>query len=210
MRVVLDNDFKIARVTVNPWLDDFSVSPATLVGGNQVTARVRLFQAAISDTSVTLTTSRPDLVTLPAPAEIIVPAGATTATVPLNTNGVDVDSSGIISGSLLGVTKDASFTLTPARLSGLIFNPGRVQSGEVSNMTVQFDGKTGVARTVNLTQGAGAAGILINGNPLPTTVTIPAQTSSVTVPALAPFVPASTSTTVIATQGPDSFWNPVC
>lgn len=201
MRVTLDNDFKIARFTVNPWLDDFSVTPLSVVGGNQLTARVRLFQNAISNTTLTLTTDRPDLVTLPSPSQIVVPAGASSATILLNTVGVDADSSGVLTANLLGVSRNAPFTLTPARLASLVFNPGRVLSGEASNMTIQLDGRTGVARTINLTQGPGTAGITIDGRALPTTVTIPAQANSATFGAIAPIVPSSTSTNVIATDG---------
>ena len=201
LRVVLDNDFKLARLTVRPWLDDFSVSPATVVGGNQVTARVRLFQAAITDIAVAVSTDRTDLITLPNPPQIIVPAGATTVNVLLDTAGVDTTQNATLTTTLLGVGKTAPVTLTPATLSAILFNPDRVNGGDNSNMTIQLNGKTGSARVVDVDVVSGPAGLLIDGSAVPTQVTIPAQSNSGTYVATAPIVPAPTSVVVRASEG---------
>ncbi len=204
LRVTLDNDFIVARLTINPWLDEFTVTPSTVVGGNQLTARVRLFQAANQDIRVNLITDRPDLVNLPNPPEMIVPNGATTATIFLSTNGVTSTQNGSVTASLLGVAKAAPITLTRAQLSTLSFTPDRVNGGETSTMTISLNGKAGAARTIDLTEIAGTTGMLVEGVAMPTQVTIPAQASQAQFEVTAP-VPASSSfTTVQATEGVNS------
>ncbi len=201
VRAILDNDFIERRLTIKPWLDDFTISPATIVGGNQLTARVTLAAAALQDTVVSVSTNRPDLVLLPNPAEIVVPTGATTVTAFLPTVGVTVNENVIVSGSLLGVTKNAPATLLPAKLISFSFNPPRVNGGSDSTGTVTLDGKSGADRTVTIAHVAGVTGSLINGLPLPQNVTVLAQTSSVSFNVTAPPVIGSTFETMSATDG---------
>lgn len=204
VRAILDNDFVERRLTIKPWLDDFSISPASIVGGNQLTARVTLSAPAIQDTVVALSTNRPELVTLPNPPEIIVPTGATTVTAFLPTVGVTTNQNLIVSASLLGVTKNAPATLLPAKLISFSFNPPRVNGGSVSVGTVTLDGKTGADRILTISHVAGATGSLINGLALPQTVTVLAQTSSINFNVTAPPVTGSTFETMNATDGTTS------
>jgi hypothetical protein len=201
IRIVLDNDFVESRLSVNPWLDEFSIAPATVVGGNDLTARVRLFQNATSDVRVSLSVDREDLVDLPFSGEIVVPAGADNAAILLDTSGVDTPQNLTMTASLLGVAKEAPATVIPASLSAVIFNPDRVNGGEETEMRVVFNGKTGSARTVDLSHFDGEAGLLVDGNGLPTTVAIPEQTSEVALTATAPVVAQSTFATVQADEG---------
>lgn len=200
VRITLDNDFLLARVTVNPWLDDFTVTPSSMIGGNQVSVIVRLFQNATQDVRVQLASSS-SLVTLPANSEVIVPAGTNTATVAMDTAGVEGPSLLPIDGTLLGVTRSGSTVLDRATMTAATFTPGRVLSGEPSSLTILFNGKVGVERTVNLAYTSGAAGLLVNGNPLPQTVTVPPQASQLVLPVTAPTVVTPSSTTITATQG---------
>lgn len=201
VRAILDNDFVERRLTIKPWLDDFSISPASVVGGNNLTARVTLSAPAIQDTVVTLTTNRPDLVTLPQPAEIVVPSGATTVTAFLPTVGVTTNQSVIVSASLLGVTKNAPATIVPAKLIAFSFNPPRVNGGSNTVATVTLDGKTGADRTVTISHVAGVTGSTIGGLALPQNVTVQAQQSSVSFTVTAPPVTSSTFETMNATDG---------
>lgn len=201
LRVTLDNDFIVARLTINPWLDEFTVTPSNIVGGNQLTARVRLFQAANQDIRVNLITDRPDLVNLPDPPEMIIPNGAITATIFLGTNGVTSTQNGSVTASLLGVSKAAPITLTRAELSSLTFTPDRVNGGETSTMTINLNGKAGANRTIDLTEIAGTTGMLVEGVAMPTTVTIPAQASQAQFEVTAPAPASSSFTTVQAAEG---------
>lgn len=200
VRITLDNDFLLARVTVNPWLDDFTVTPSSMVGGNQVSVIVRLFQNATQDVRVQLASSS-SLVTLPANSEIIVPAGTNTATVAMDTAGVEGPTLLPIDGTLLGVTRSGSTVLDRATMTAATFSPGRVLSGEPSTLTLLFNGKVGVERSINLAHTGGIAGLLVGGNPLPQTVTIPAQASQLVLPVTAPAVVSPSSTTLTATEG---------
>lgn len=210
IRVTLDNDFLMARVTINPWLDDFTVTPSTMIGGNQLSVIVRLFQNATQDTRIQLASANTAFVTLPANNEIIVPAGTNTATAVLETSGVDASTLVTIDGLLLGVTRSASSVLERASLTAASFSPGRVLSGEDSALTVLFNGKVGAARTVTLTNTSGIPGLRVQvtaGGPyltLPQNVQVPAQSSQVVVPAIAPAVASPSSTTVTATEGAQS------
>ncbi len=200
VRITLDNDFLLARVTVNPWLDDFTVTPSSMIGGNQVSVIVRLFQNATQDIRVQLASSS-GLVTLPANSEVIVPAGTNTATVAMDTSGVEGPTLLPIDGTLLGVTRSGSTVLERATMTAASFSPGRVLSGEPSTLTLLFNGKVGVERTINLAHTAGVAGLIVNGSPLPQTVTIAAQQNQLVLPVTAPAVTTPSSTTVTATQG---------
>lgn len=200
IRITLDNDFLLARVTVNPWLDDFTVTPSSMIGGNQVSVIVRLFQNATQDVRVQLASSS-SLVTLPANSEIIVPAGTNSATVAMNTAGVEGPTLLPIDGTLLGVTRSGSTVLDRATMTAASFSPGRVLSGEPSTLTILFNGRVGVERSINLAHTGGIAGLLVNGNPLPQIVTIPAQANQLVLPVTAPAVVTPSSTTVTATEG---------
>jgi hypothetical protein len=200
VRITLDNDFLLARVTVNPWLDDFTVTPSSMVGGNQVSVIVRLFQNATQDVRVQLASSS-SLVTLPANSEVIVPAGTNTATVAMDTAGVEGPTLLPIDGTLLGVTRSGSTVLDRATMTAATFSPGRVLSGEPSTLTILFNGRVGVERSINLAHTGGISGLLVNGNPLPQTVTIPAQASQLVLPVTAPAVVTPSSTTLTATEG---------
>lgn len=201
VRVTLDNDFKIARLTVNPWLDSFAVTPANVVGGNQLSARVDLFQPANQDIIVQLSTNRPDLITLPNPAQIVVPTGASTVNVLLDTNGVDTIQNATVTASLLGVARNSATTIIPASLLNFTFNPNLVNGGSDSTGTIRLNGKAGTARTVNITHVGGVAGALINGDPLPVDVVIPAGGSEVSFTVTAPPVASSTFTTLRGSDG---------
>jgi hypothetical protein len=202
VRATLDNDFKLTRLTVAPWLSDFTVTPSTVPGGNNVSARVVLFQPAINDVTVSLTTSNSSLITLPTPPQVVVPAGALTATINLGTVGVDAPASATVNASLLGVNREATVNLTRAQLANLTFNPNRVNGGEASVGRVELDGLAGSDRVVNLSQLSSLSPVTVNGNNLPTTVTIPAQQRFVDFTVQTPAVSAPTSLILRATDGP--------
>ncbi len=204
VRGTLDNDFKETRLTINPWLSSLSIIPGVTRGGNDVTARVQLFQAPATDVQVSLSTSRPDLLTMPSPAVITVPAGSQTGQVVLPTAGVDAITQASIGVGLLGVAKSGLVTLEPAQLASLTFNPNTSNGGQLVTGTLRLDGRAGVARTITFSQGAGLPGMLVNGQALPTTVTMPAQAREVTFDVTAPVPTVSTSTTLNATDGTTS------
>lgn len=203
LKVKLDNDFIVARLVVNPWLTDFTITPSTVVGGNLINVRVRLFQDAINPIDVPISTDRADLINLPDPAVITVPAGASSATIQIDTEGVDTTQVATLTSNLLGVSRNATATLTRASLASLTFDPNRVNAGEDSQMTVSLNGDAGTDRSVDLAVLAGEAGLQVDSAALPQTVVIPSGERSATFTATAPFVAGPSFTTVQATDGPN-------
>jgi hypothetical protein len=180
VRAILDNDFKLTRLTVSPWLVDFTASPGTTPGGTTVTGRVVMFSPApVGGLTANLSTDRPDLVTLPNPPQVTVPEGATFATVPIDTLGVDSDTAVQISATFLGVTKSSTVILKPARPISLTYSPSTALSGETVVGTVTFDGKVGTDRDVTLSYVSGPTGALVNGQPLPLNIVVPSQGNKV-------------------------------
>lgn len=200
IRATLDNDFLVTELTVHPWLSELTTTPGVLVGGNQVSLIVRLFQNATQEIRIPITSSSSSLVTPPSNNEIVVPAGAPSASVLLNTGGVEAPTDVQISGSLLGVTIRSTVQLLRAELASLSFNPDRVLSNEPSTLTLTWNGRIGASRTVNLALLSGAA-ITVNGRALPQTVTVPAQANQLNLPVRAPLVTGTSSATVRATAG---------
>jgi len=201
IRATLDNDFKLARLTVAPWLSDLTVSPSNTPGGNDISVRVVLFQNATQDITIPLSTSDSSLVNLPSPPQIVVPAGSATSTLAVGTNGVTADTNVTINGNLLGVNKQATVTLTPAQLSSIVFNPNRVNGGESSVARIELNGKAGSDRTITITQDTMLPGVTVNGNALPTDVVIPAQQRFVDVTVTTPRVASTTNLILRATEG---------
>ncbi len=167
VRATLEGNFMNRVLTVQPWLSQLTLSPNTIVGGNQVTGRVRIFQTAITDVTVDVSTDNASLIGFPAGATVTVPAGQDTATFLIDTEGVGNQTVANVTASLLGVGKTQPITVNPANLVNVTFNPTRVTGGTASTGTVTLDGKTGTAFTVNLTIDAGTAGYQI----IPTTIT---------------------------------------
>lgn len=167
IRATLEGNFVNRVLTVQPWLTQVTVSPNSIVGGNQVTGRVRLFQPAITDVTVDLSTDNSSLLSFPNGATVTVPAGQDTATFLIDTEGVGATTVANVTATLLGVGKSQPVTVLPANLVNVTFNPTRVTGGTAATGTVTLDGKTGTSFNVNLTIDLGTPGYQI----IPTTIT---------------------------------------
>jgi hypothetical protein len=192
LRATLDNDFLVTEVSVNPWLSEMTTTPGTLVGGNQVNLIVRLFQAATQEVRIPISTGNTSLIVPPTNNEIIVPVGATTASILLETGGVEASTDVSVSGSLLGVLRSTLVNLTRAELAAVSFNPNRILSSESTTMTMTFNGKVGADRPIAITQ---IGGVAVS---FPATVTVFAQASSANATVTAPVVPTNQSATLQA------------
>jgi hypothetical protein len=148
-----EGNFKVAQLTVVPWLQAISLSPGTLVGGNTATGRVTLSQAApAGGVTVDLTAVNPGMVSFPNGPQVIVPQGQTSVTFPIKTSGVDAKTSTSVTASILGVSRSAQITLTTANLLNLSFNPSTVAGLGTTVGTLSLDGEAGPnGFTVNLT-----------------------------------------------------------
>lgn len=196
VRATLEGNFMVRVLTVQPWLTQVTVSPNSIVGGNQVTGRVRLFQTAINDIVVDLATDNAALLSFPNGATVTVPAGQDTATFLINTEGVGSTTVANITASLLGVGKSQPITVLPANLVNVTFNPTRVTGGTASTGTVTLDGKTGTAFTVDLTIDSGTPGYQI----IPTTITFNPGDRSQTFTVQTVYEPVDTQRKITATR----------
>jgi hypothetical protein len=162
-------------------LSSLSVSPSSVTGGTAVTGTVGLSGAApVGGTSVALSSNN---AAVTVSASVTVPAGSTTATFNISTSAVTSSVSATVSGTLSGVTKSGSLTVTPAvsvTLSSVSVNPATVTGGTSS---------TG---TVTLSAAAPSGGL---------SVTLSSSSTSAIVPASVAFAAGSTSATfTITTQ----------
>jgi hypothetical protein len=161
VKATLEGNFFTRVLTVEPWLQQLSVTPTSVIGGNNVTGRVTLWQPAINDITVDLTTDASGLVTFPGGGSVTVPAGAATATFAIQTHGVENVTDVPITASLAGVGKTAFVRLLQANLTSVTFNPNPITSGASTTGTVALDGEAGSTFTVDLTINAGTAGYVL-------------------------------------------------
>lgn len=176
------SDFDVVQLGWNPpgpgttSLSAVGASPNPIVGGNASTGTVVLTGAAPAGGAVVgLSSANP---AASVPANVTVPASATSATFAISTSVVSVPTVGTLSASYDGVTRTATLTVNPmpaAALSSLSLDPTSVVGGGSS------------IGTVMLTQAAptgGATVTLASSNSalvkVPANVSVPAGSSSAT------------------------------
>jgi hypothetical protein len=105
---------KSATLTVNPApppaLAALTLNPTTVVGGSTSVGTVTLDKAAISALVVTLASNKPTKASVP--ANVTVPAGASSATFNITTTRVSKRITANITASYSGVAKSAPLTIT--------------------------------------------------------------------------------------------------
>ncbi len=151
-------NFQVARLTVVPWLKKFTLSPSTVVGGNNVSGSITLADnAPAGGFDVTLLTNDASTILFPGGNTVTIPAGQNFANFTIQTMGVDTQTDFTVSVSALSVGITQTLTLTPASLLSVSFSPGRVAGGTSSTGTLRLDGLPGPSGfNVDLS---------INGNP---------------------------------------------
>ena len=193
----VEGDSKSANLTVSPWLEAFTLSNTTVVGGNPIAARVTLaFPAPTGGMTINLSSSVPTVATMP--SSITVAEGTTTSVFDVTTFGVNSLQTVDLNASLFGLTRTQQLDVVPARLFAISLNPARVSGGTSSNGIVQLDGAAppgGV--TINLASNDPAVTV-------PASVFIPAQEQTATFEATTTVVNVNTTATVTATLGTDS------
>jgi hypothetical protein len=175
-------------------LSSLSLSPTSVVGGNNSTGTVRLGAAAPTGGAVvTLSSSNTAAATVP--ASVTVPAGSTSATFTVTTLGVAANTTSIITGTL-GVSASATLTVTAASLSSVTRSPSSVVGGNNSTGTVTLNGAappSGAVVTLSSSNTSAAQ--------VPASVTIVAGSRSATFTITTTPVTANTSVTISATYG---------
>jgi hypothetical protein len=137
-------NFKQARLSVVPWLQNFVLSPSTAIGGNNVSGVITLAAPApAGGFDVTLLTDDASTVLFPGGNTVTVPAGQTFTNFQIQTMGVDQQHDFTVTASALSVGVSNFLTLKPASLLSVTFQPGRVAGGTSSTGTCRLDGLPG-------------------------------------------------------------------
>ncbi|HJU55588.1 MAG TPA: hypothetical protein VJ715_13485, partial [Pyrinomonadaceae bacterium] len=130
---------KSAPLKVDPvTLASFTVLPASVAGGAKVTGTLALNGPAPPSGVVVALSDNIPATTLP--AQVTIPAGATSKTFPVTSSGVNANQSGTVTAKSGTVTKTAPLTIRPPALNLVKLNPTSVPGGGDVTGTVSLDG----------------------------------------------------------------------
>jgi hypothetical protein len=197
---ILEFDLSSAA-PVSVTLSSLSVNPTSVTGGNSSTGTVTLSGAAPSGGAV-VTLSSSNTTAARVPSSVTVAAGATSATFTVSTSAVAASTTVSISGAYGGITRSASFTVTPAppptsTLSSLTLNPTNVVGGVQSS--------TGTVTLSGAAPSGGAVVTLSSSNTnvarTPSSVMVAAGATSATFTVSTSAVFASTTVSISGTYG---------
>jgi hypothetical protein len=197
---ILEFDLSSAA-PVSVTLSSLSVNPTSVTGGNSSTGTVTLSGAAPSGGAV-VTLSSSNTTAARVPSSVTVAAGATSATFTVSTSAVAASTTVSISGAYGGITRSASFTVTPAppptsTLSSLTLNPTNVVGGVQSS--------TGTVTLSGAAPSGGAVVTLSSSNTnvarTPSSVMVAAGATSATFTVSTTAVFASTTVSISGTYG---------
>lgn len=163
-------------VTLTPPLPQLvTISPASVLGGRSTTGKVLLNAPAAADMTVALNIVSGAAAVASMPSSVIVPAGSSSATWTINTNQTTAKTGVKILATANGVSKNATFTVTPITPSRLSFAPTSVTGGNTTVGTVTFPETLAQDTVVNLVVVSGANAVAS----MPSSVTASAGTASV-------------------------------
>lgn len=173
---------------IPPALSTTTVSPSSVIGGNNLQGRVTLNAITAAATTITLNVVSGGSAIASMPSSVTVASGATSATWQISTNAVSSATPVTISATLGTTTQNVSFTVAPSVPISVTFAPSPITSGASSTGQVNFPGPVSANTQVTLMVLSGGTAIAS----IPPTVTVPAGNSSVTFPVVAAAVTAST------------------
>ncbi len=182
---------KSAALTVAPLgLESLTVNPASAAGGVNVTGTVTL--NAKAPAGGLLVTLSDNIAATTVPANVTVPAGATSKTFTITSALVAASQTGNVSAKYGAVTKTAALTIRPAALSSITLDPASVAGGNSVTGTVTLDGPAPAAgAAVTLSDNLAATTV-------PAKVTVPSGASSKTFTITTAVVSARQTGTVTA------------
>lgn len=203
----LEGDQRQTAVSVVPWVQALSLNPFTVAGGAISTGRVDLAQPApaggmtVSIESSDTNKAEPIDVNTGQPiTTVTVAEGLSTVTFNLRTKGVDTptDVTFLVRSKkpALAGSRTQTLHIVPAQLQSLIISPNVVNGGVKTEGTVSLNGQAGpTAISVKLTLGSGTASVVV-----PTTVTVPAFSSTVKFPIATGVASSNSFRTIKATR----------
>lgn len=188
---------EVHRIAYEPEVSSVT-GPVGIVGGNAAQGTVTLeFPASAAGQLVTLTSSTPSL--LQVPASVNVPAGEMGVGIPMTTTGVNANTSVTLSARTYSVTKSTTIGVLRAGISSVLASPNPVVGGNNATGTVILNGKAG-------SNGANVS--LFSGNSVvaqvPSSMSISAFGTTGTFPITTIPVGAVTHLSITATLGDSS------
>ncbi|MEQ1821265.1 MAG: PQQ-dependent sugar dehydrogenase [Fimbriimonadaceae bacterium] len=171
---------------------------ASIYGGEGIPGTVTISHVAPpAGTSVSLTSSKPQIVQVP--SSVVVPANALQGNFSISSSGVDANTSAVISATANGVTKTKTLVVKRAKLVSLVLNPSTIQASQSGSGRVTVQGKAGPA---------GLSVSMFSAFPsivqVPPAVTIPTGQSLANFTLTTSAVGATQQVSVNATLGSDS------
>lgn len=133
---------RTADLTIAPAaLVSVVLNPTSVVGGNTAQGTVTVNGPTGSLGAVVALSSNSSVAAVP--STVTIPAGMSSATFTIYTNGVTATGTATISGNLAGVSQSATLTIGPASLASVTFNPASVIGGNAVVCTVSYTGSVG-------------------------------------------------------------------
>jgi len=178
-------------LSTGPLVESFVVSPASVVGGTSAVGTITLATPAPARGAYVNIIPRGEGVG--GSGTIAFSAGSTSASFPVPTTAVSVQSNGVLIAETGGGWQSAPLSVIPASLASVTLNPTAVVGGANSTATVTLNGPAGfTGSTVTLSSNNPAASV-------PASVTVSGGKSSVTFTVGTSGVSASTSVIITAT-----------
>ena len=183
----------VASVPLLPSASSVTLNPTSVTGGAQSsTGTVALSgPAPAAGAQVTLSSSNG---AASVPSSVTIPAGNTSATFTVSTTPVAAATGATIFASYDGVSPSASLTVTPPTVASLTLNPNSVVGGPLGSSTGTV--------TLSGPAPAGGAQVMLSSNngaaSVPSSVTVPAGSTSATFTVNTSIVLVSTSAAITA------------
>lgn len=178
-------------------LTQFTVSPSSVEGGQgTVTGTVSMpNQAPTGGTAITISGGDGSIAY---PSTVTIPAGSRSATFSITTSAVSATDTESLSATDGTNTRTATLTLTPSPISGFSFSPSLALGGTTF---------TGTITLLHAAAGAGDVVALSGGDSFvsyPSTVTVPAGSTTATFAMTSSLTPSSDPETITATLSPSA------
>lgn len=184
-----------ALTLIPPTILSITATPQSAYGGTTMKATVTLNGAAPAEGSVVhLTSSNPSKVWVQ--ATTTVPSGSPSKSFFLTTYPTLANASAVITATTGSVSKTVFVAVLAPVLQSATLAAGSVQGGQSTSMTLTLGSNAPSGYTVNLLSGAQSI------VPLPSSYTIPANTTTVTLPVPTNTVTTSVDITLVAYRGP--------
>ncbi len=173
----------------------FTFSPASVSGGTSSTATIIVSPAPTAPTTVNLSSTNNSVASVP--SSVTVPSGATTVTFPVTTFGVTTVTNVPIMANYVASEMTSSITVTPVGGSSVTvsLNPASVTGGSNSTGTVSISPTSSTVTSISLSSSNTAIGTV------PSSISIPAGSTSATFTVSTVAVTSSTQITIGASNG---------